>query len=60
MREQVPCEFPAGYDGTALLDRLALIGRIDNPIKLGLGLARNLAIDVVGDCRVDDCRLVLR
>ena len=25
MRDNVPCEFPAGYDGTAVLERLAQV-----------------------------------
>jgi hypothetical protein len=25
MRDNVPCEFPAEYDGTAILDRLAQV-----------------------------------
>jgi metal-sulfur cluster biosynthetic enzyme len=41
MRENVPCEFPVGYDGTAVLERLALVldPELDESI-LDLGFVR--------------------
>jgi metal-sulfur cluster biosynthetic enzyme len=46
MRGNVPCEFPAGYNGTAVLDRLAQVldPELDEPI-LDLGFVRSLALD---------------
>ena len=43
MRDNVPCEFPAGYDGTALLKRLeqVLDPGLDESI-LDLGFVRSL------------------
>src|SRR6516165_6840636 len=45
MRDDVPCEFPAGYDGTALLERLAQVldPELDESI-LDLGLVRALRL----------------
>jgi metal-sulfur cluster biosynthetic enzyme len=45
MRDNVPCEFPAGYDGTAILDRLAqlLDPELDESI-LDLGFVRSLQL----------------
>jgi len=45
MRDEVPCEFPAGYDGTALLERLAQVldPELDESI-LDLGLVRALRL----------------
>jgi metal-sulfur cluster biosynthetic enzyme len=43
MRDNVPCTLPAGYDGTALLERLAQVldPELDEPI-LDLGFVRSL------------------
>ena len=43
MRNDIPCEFPAGYDGTAILDRLAQVldPELDELI-LDLGFVRSL------------------
>jgi metal-sulfur cluster biosynthetic enzyme len=43
MRDNVPCEFPAGYDGTAVLERLAQVldPELDESI-LDLGFVRTL------------------
>jgi metal-sulfur cluster biosynthetic enzyme len=45
MRENVPCEFPAGYDGSAILERLAQVldPELDEPI-LDLGFVRSLQL----------------
>lgn len=45
MRDDIPCEFPAGYDGTAILDRLGLVldPELDAPI-LDLGFVRSLRL----------------
>jgi len=45
MRDNVPCEFPAGYDGTAILDRLAQVldPELDESI-LDLGFVRSLQL----------------
>ena len=45
MRDNVPCEFPAGYDGTAVLDRLAQVldPELDELI-LDLGFVRSLRV----------------
>jgi len=45
MRDNVPCEFPAGYDGTALLKRLeqVLDPELDESI-LDLGFLRSLQL----------------
>src|SRR6516162_3062147 len=45
MRDEVPCEFPAGYDGTALLERLAQVldPELDESI-LDLGFVRALRL----------------
>src|ERR1700720_2742042 len=45
MRDNVPCEFPAGYDGTAILDRLAQVldPELDESI-LDLGFVRSLRL----------------
>src|SRR5258708_39285109 len=45
MRDNVPCEFPAGYDGTALLKRLeqVLDPELDESI-LDLGFVRSLQL----------------
>src|SRR5712692_9322390 len=45
MRDNVPCEFPAGYDGTAILDRLAQVldPELDESI-LDLGFVRCLQL----------------
>jgi Iron-sulfur cluster assembly protein len=45
MRDNVPCEFPAGYDGTAILDRLAQVldPELDESI-LELGFVRSLQL----------------
>jgi metal-sulfur cluster biosynthetic enzyme len=43
MREEVPCEFPAGYDGSVILERLARVldPELDESI-LDLGFVRSL------------------
>src|SRR3984893_5445932 len=45
MRDNVPCEFPAGYDGAAILDRLAQVldPELDESI-LDLGFVRSLQL----------------
>jgi hypothetical protein len=45
MRDDVPCEFPAGYDGSALLERLARVldPELDESI-LDLGFVRSLEL----------------
>jgi metal-sulfur cluster biosynthetic enzyme len=45
MHDNVPCEFPAGYDGTAILDRLAQVldPELDESI-LDLGFVRSLQL----------------
>ena len=45
MRDHVPCEFPAGYDGTAVLERLAQVldPELDESI-LDLGFVRSLEL----------------
>jgi metal-sulfur cluster biosynthetic enzyme len=45
MRENVPCEFPAGYDGTAVLERLGQVldPELDESI-LDLGFVRSLQL----------------
>src|ERR1700730_7449901 len=45
MRDNVSCEFPAGYDGTAILDRLAQVldPELDESI-LDLGFVRSLQL----------------
>src|SRR5215813_6705751 len=45
MRENVPCEFPAGDDGSAILERLARVldPELDEPI-LALGFVRSLEL----------------
>ena len=45
MRDDVPCDFPAGYDGTAVLERLAQVldPELDEPI-LDLGFVRGLRL----------------
>ena len=45
MRDDVPCEFPAGYDGAAILERLAhvLDPELDEAI-LDLGFVRSLEL----------------
>jgi metal-sulfur cluster biosynthetic enzyme len=45
MRDDVPCEFPAGYDGTAILERLAQVldPELDESI-LDLGFVRLLQL----------------
>jgi len=45
MRENVPCEFPAGDDGSAILERLAQVldPELDEPI-LDLGFVRSLEL----------------
>jgi metal-sulfur cluster biosynthetic enzyme len=45
MRDNVPCEFPAGYDGTAVLERLAQVldPELDESI-LDLGFVRCLQL----------------
>src|SRR5437870_7202650 len=45
MRDNVPCEFPAEYDGTAILDRLAQVldPELDESI-LDLGFVRSLRL----------------
>src|SRR5215472_2031644 len=45
MRENVPCEFPAGYDGTADLEQLAQVldPELDESI-LDLGFVRSLEL----------------
>src|SRR5260370_30357 len=45
MRDNVPCEFPAGYDGTAILERLAQVldPELDESI-LGLGFVHSLPL----------------
>jgi hypothetical protein len=42
MHYDVPCEFPAGYDGSAVLERLAQVldPELDEPI-LDLGFVRS-------------------
>jgi hypothetical protein len=45
MRDNVPCEFPAGYDGTAVLERLAQV--LDPELGesiLDLGVVRSLEL----------------
>src|SRR5215467_12126021 len=45
MRGNVPCEFPSGYNGAAVLDRLAQVldPELDEPI-LDLGFVRSLEL----------------
>src|SRR5215472_16808348 len=45
MREDVPCDFPAGYNGAAILERLAQVldPELDEPI-LDLGFVRGLRL----------------
>src|SRR6516162_6900154 len=45
MRDDVPCEFPAGYDGAAMLERLAQVldPELDESI-LDLGFVRSLQV----------------
>jgi metal-sulfur cluster biosynthetic enzyme len=45
MRDDVPCEFPAGYDGSAILKRLAQVlnPELDEPI-LDLGFVHSLEL----------------
>jgi metal-sulfur cluster biosynthetic enzyme len=45
MRDDVPCEFPAGYDGSAIIERLAQVldPELDEPI-LDLGFVRSLEL----------------
>ena len=45
MRDDIPCEFPAGYDGSALLERLARVldPELDESI-LDLGFVRSLQL----------------
>jgi metal-sulfur cluster biosynthetic enzyme len=45
MRDNVPCQFPAGYDGTAILERLAKVldPELDESI-LDLGFVRSLQL----------------
>jgi metal-sulfur cluster biosynthetic enzyme len=45
MRDDVPCEFPAGYDSSAILQRLAQVldPELDEPI-LDLGFVRSLQL----------------
>ena len=45
MRDEVPCDFPAGYDGAAILKRLARVldPELDEPI-LDLGFVRSLQL----------------
>jgi hypothetical protein len=45
MRDDVPFEFPAGCDGTAIRERLArvLAPELDEPV-LGLGFVRSLEL----------------
>src|SRR5216684_8007906 len=45
MRDNVPCEFPAGHDGTAILERLAQVldPELDESI-LDLGFVRSLQL----------------
>src|SRR5215467_5174812 len=45
MRENVPCEFPAGDDGSAILERLAQVldPELDEPI-LDLGFIRSFEL----------------
>jgi metal-sulfur cluster biosynthetic enzyme len=45
MRTNVPCDFPAGYDGAAILERLAQVldPELDEPI-LDLGFVRSLEL----------------
>ena len=45
MLDDVPCEFPAGYDGSAVLERLAQVldPELDEPI-LDLGFVRSLEL----------------
>jgi metal-sulfur cluster biosynthetic enzyme len=45
MHEEVPCEFPAGYDGSTILERLAQVldPELDEPI-LDLGFVRSLEL----------------
>jgi len=45
MRDNVPCEFPAGYDGAAVLERLAQV--LDPELGesiLDLGFVRSLEL----------------
>src|SRR6201989_3050201 len=55
MRNDVPCDLPAGYDGTAILDRLAQVldPELDEPI-LDLGFVRSLEL------RSDHANVALR
>ena len=55
MRENVPCEFPAGYDGSVILERLAQVldPELDEPI-LDLGFVRSLEL------RSGDAKVALR
>src|SRR5271166_1340565 len=55
MRDDVPCEFPAGYDGSAVLERLAQVldPELDEPI-LDLGFVRSLEL------RAGHARVALR
>jgi len=55
MRDDVPCEFPAGCDGSAVLERLAQVldPELDEPI-LELGFVRSLEL------RSDHARVALR
>jgi metal-sulfur cluster biosynthetic enzyme len=45
MRDNVPCEFPAGYHGTAILDQLAQVldPELDESI-LDLGFVRSFLL----------------
>jgi metal-sulfur cluster biosynthetic enzyme len=45
MRDEVPCEFPAGYDGSVIMARLAQVldPELDEPI-LDLGFVRSLEL----------------
>ena len=45
MRDDVPCEFPAGYDGSIILERLGQVldPELDEPI-LDLGFVRSLEL----------------
>src|SRR3977135_1755930 len=45
MRNNVPCEFPAGYDGAAIIERLAQVldPELDESI-LDLGFVRSLQL----------------
>jgi metal-sulfur cluster biosynthetic enzyme len=55
MREEIPCEFPAGYDGSVILERLAQVldPELDEPI-LDLGFVRSLEL------RWGDAKVALR